>query len=226
MYIISSYYSYVGGGKRNTVSGKYGGVLAGCGNTVSGLYSAAIGCGLNATANRTLYTNNIISGSISATTYQGNVVTRFSDSIDSTGNTTTGAFTILKSIIIPANTYTTGDTVVFKVRVRKNATNGTMNYRISTNTTLNLTGSQTIGVFNAGATIVFGELLRVVSIKGANSEVFNTSITNVTDDSTTSTSAVSSLSINWTVDQYIMFNINQSSASDTTNISYYSINKI
>lgn len=218
--------SFIGGGRINTITGNFSSILGGSGNTVSGLYSSAIGCGLNASANCTLYTNNIISGSMSATTYQGNVVTRFSDSIDSTGNTTAGAFTILKSMTIPANTYTTGDTVVFKFRVRKNATNGTMNYRISTNTTLSLTGSQTLGVFNAGATIVFGELSRVLSIKGATSEVFNTSITNVTDDSTTSTSAISSLSINWSVNQFIMFNINQASALDTTNISYYSITKI
>jgi hypothetical protein len=191
--------------------------------TVTGIASQFTGGTVTGGTN---FTGGLTANTISATTYQGNVVTRFSDSIDSTGNTTAGAFTILKSMTIPANTYTTGDTVVFKFRVRKNATNGTMNYRISTNTTLSLTGSQTLGVFNAGATIVFGELSRVLSIKGATSEVFNTSITNVTNDSTTSTSAISSLSINWSVNQFIMFNINQASALDTTNISYYSITKI
>ena len=154
------------------------------------------------------------------------IVPRISSGVDSSGNTTTGAFTIVSSVVVSANTFTTGDTVSFKVRIRKSATNGTVNYRISSNTTLNLTGSQTVGVFNAGATIVYGELERTLIVKGATSEVFNTSITNVQSDVTTSTSSVSSLSIDWTVDQYIMFNINQSSASDTTTISYYSIRKI
>lgn len=110
--------------------------------------------------------------------------------------------------------------------MRKSGTNGTVNYRISANSSLNLTGSQTVGVFNAGATIVYGELSRTLVVKGATSEVFNSSITNTQNDIITSTSAVSSLSIDWTVNQYIMFNVNQASNLDTTNISYYSIRKI
>jgi hypothetical protein len=174
----------------------------------------------------TNFTGGLTATTISATTYQGNVVTRISSSIDSSGNTTAGAFTILSSILIPANTFTTGDTIQLKFRIRKVGTNGTVNYRASANTSLSLTGSQTIGVFNAGATILFGELSRTVSVKGSTSEVFNTSITNVQNDVFTSTSAVSSLNIDWSTPQYIMFNINQASASDTTYISYYSITKI
>jgi hypothetical protein len=177
----------------------------------------------------TRFTGGLSANTISATTITsigGNIVTKISSGVDSSGNTTAGAFTVLSSVIILANTFTTGDVVSFKVRMRKSGTNGTVNYRISANTTLNLTGSQTIGVFNAGATIVYGELGRTLIIKGATSEVFNTSITNVQSDVTTSISSVSSVSVDWTVDQYIMFNINQSSALDTTNISYYSINKI
>ena len=178
--------------------------------------------------------NTLIQGSLTAntisattiTTIGGNIVTKISSGVDSSGNTTAGAFTVLSSVIVLANTFTTGDVVSFKVRMRKSGTNGTVNYRISTNTTLSLTGSQTIGVFNAGTTIVYGELGRTLIIKGATSEVFNTSITNVQSDVTTSTSSVSSVSVDWTVNQYIMFNINQASALDTTNISYYSINKI
>ena len=177
----------------------------------------------------TNFTGGLSANTISATTITsigGNIVTKISSGVDSSGNTTAGAFTVLSSVIILANTFTTGDVVSFKVRMRKSGTNGTVNYRISANTTLNLTGSQTIGVFNAGTTIVYGELGRTLIIKGATSEVFNTSITNVQSDVTTSISSVSSVSVDWTVDQYIMFNINQSSALDTTNISYYSINKI
>ncbi len=154
------------------------------------------------------------------------IVPRISSGVDSPGNTTSGAFTIVSSVIISANTFTAGDVVSFKMRMRKSGTNGTVNYRISANSTLNLTGSQTVGVFNAGATIVYGELERTLVVKGATSEVFNTSITNVQSDVTTSTSAVSSLSIDWTINQYIMFNVNQSSNLDTTNISYYSILEI
>ena len=43
---------------------------------------------------------------------------------------------------------------------------------------------------------------------------------------TTSTSAVTTLTIDWTVNQYVMYSILNSSASDTTFVSYYSINEI
>jgi hypothetical protein len=61
-------FSFIGSGRGNNVSGSYGMVLGGSGNTVTGSFSSAIGCGLNASANCTLYTNNILTGSFSATT--------------------------------------------------------------------------------------------------------------------------------------------------------------
>ena len=68
-------YSFIGTGRGNTVSGNYGMVLGGSGNTVTGSFSSAIGCGLNATDNCTLYTNNIITGGFSATTITASTVT-------------------------------------------------------------------------------------------------------------------------------------------------------
>jgi hypothetical protein len=68
-------HSFIGGGKFNTVSSCYGSVLGGSGNTVTGSFSSAIGCGLNASANCTLYTNNIITGGFSATTMSSSTIT-------------------------------------------------------------------------------------------------------------------------------------------------------
>jgi hypothetical protein len=68
-------FSFIGTGRGNTVSGNYGMVLGGSGNTVTGSFSSAIGRGLNATANCTLYTNNIITGGFSATTISASTVT-------------------------------------------------------------------------------------------------------------------------------------------------------
>jgi len=52
-------FSIIGSGVRNTISGNHGSILGGSGNTVTGSFSSAIGCGLNASANCTLYSNNI-----------------------------------------------------------------------------------------------------------------------------------------------------------------------
>ena len=67
--------SFVGGGQLNIASGSFSSILAGSGNTVTGNFSSAIGCGLNATAACSLYTNNIFTGTISATTFTGNSLT-------------------------------------------------------------------------------------------------------------------------------------------------------
>jgi hypothetical protein len=68
-------FSIIGSGIRNTISGNHGSILGGSGNTVTGSFSSAIGCGLNATASCTLYTNNIITGGFSATTISASTVT-------------------------------------------------------------------------------------------------------------------------------------------------------
>ena len=231
--------SFVGGGICNRTTGTYSFIGAGSGNTVTGNFSAAIGCGLNATAACTLYTNNIITGGLTGTTISattisattissrgGNVVTKISSGIDSSGNTTTGSYQLVQSVLIPANTITTGDVVLFKARYRKVNANGAANYRISVNTTLNLTGAQIVAQFNSGLTILYTDLSRTAAVKGGTTEVFNTSITNVQDDVNTSTSAVSTLTIDWTVNQYVMYSILNSSASDTTFVSYYSLTEI
>jgi hypothetical protein len=226
--------SFVGGGICNRTTGTYSFIGAGSGNTVTGNFSAAIGCGLNATAACTLYTNNIITGGFSATTISattissrgGNVVTKISSGIDSTGNTTTGSYQLVQSVFVPANTISTGDVVLFKARYRKVGANAAANYRITVNTTLNLTGAQIVGQFNSGLTILYTDLSRTAAVKGGTTEVFNTSITNVQDDVNTSTSAVSTLTIDWTVNQYVMYSILNSSSADTTFVSYYSVNEI
>jgi hypothetical protein len=226
--------SFVGGGICNSATGTHSFIGAGSGNTVSGAYSAAVGCGLNATATCTLYTNNIITGGLTGTTISattissrgGNVVTKISSGIDSTGNTTTGSYQLVQSVLIPANTITNGDVVLFKARYRKVGANAAANYRIVVNTTLNLTGAQIVAQFNSGLTILYTDLSRTAAVKGGTTEVFNTSITNVQDDVDTSTSAVTTLTIDWTVNQFVMYSILNASSADTTFVSYYSVNEI
>ena len=172
---------------------------------------------------------DITATTISATTIYangGNVVTKISSGIDSTGNTTTGSYQLVQSVLIPANTIKNGDVVLFKARYRKVGANAAANYRITVNTTLNLTGAQIVGQFNSGLTILYTDLSRTAAVKGGTTEVFNTSITNVQDDVNTSTSAVTTLTIDWTVNQFVMYSILNSSALDTTFVSYYSISEI
>ena len=84
--------SFIGTGRGNTVSGNYSMVIGGSGNTVTGSFSSAIGCGLNASANCTLYTNNIITGGLSATTISATTYVNLpTSSATFTGGTVSGA---------------------------------------------------------------------------------------------------------------------------------------
>jgi len=149
--------SFIGTGRGNTVSGNYSMVLGGSGNTVTGSFSSAIGCGLNATDNCTLYTNNIITGTISATTYNnlpsfsGGSITglTINGNLTVTGNTSLQALT---ATTISATTYsnlptdirTTGGTYSNNTFTFTNNTGGTYSVLFNTVTGLTINGNLTV----------------------------------------------------------------------------------
>jgi hypothetical protein len=149
--------SFIGTGRGNTVSGNYSMVLGGSGNTVTGSFSSAIGCGLNATDNCTLYTNNIITGTISATTYNnlpsfsGGSITglTINGNLTVTGNTSLQALT---ATTISATTYqnlptdirTTGATYSNNNFTFTNNTGGTYSVLFNTVTGLTINGNLTV----------------------------------------------------------------------------------
>jgi hypothetical protein len=141
------------------------------------------------------------------------------DSAGLTGATNQIAF----SQLIVGNTFTVGDIIKVLFRTRKTGTTNGVNLRLYINTTSSLTGATALALFTATQ---YGQLERNLAIKTAtNTETFNTTVSTAADNAT-AINAASSTNINWTVDQYIIFAIQQNTAGDTTNGSIYLIEKL
>jgi hypothetical protein len=169
-----------------------------------------------------------------------NIKTINSTSILGSGNITIAAPTIYKSItdsagltgstnqiamsqLIPANTFAAGDIIKVIFRARKTGTTGGVNLRYYINTTNSLIGATTLGTYGANQ---FGQMERNLVIKTAtNTETFNTTVSTNTDNAA-SINMASSTNINWAIDQYIIFAIQQNTAGDTTTGSMYLIEKL
>jgi hypothetical protein len=143
-----------------------------------------------------------------------------------TNNSNNVAYTQL----ITANTFAAGDIIRVNYRTKKVGGNGTQTLRIYANTTANLSGSPVLlGIFtNAGAiSFTTNQMLRHLVIKSStvNTEIFSTSFTTNASDYGLFNSIISVI-VNWTVDQYLVFAVQNSGSTDTNAGSFYLIEKL
>lgn len=146
------------------------------------------------------------------------------DITDSTALTGTTAITLMKSVLIPANTFATNDIVkILNRAVRNTATGGAIDY-LYINTTNSLTGATLIGTMS-GSFSFYG-MERSLYIKSTtNSETYNTSLSSAGSEVTTGTSGSSSLNINWGVNQYIIAAFQNAAVGNSTVMSSLIIQK-
>lgn len=146
------------------------------------------------------------------------------DIADSTALTGTTAITLMKSVLIPANTYATGDVVKILNRVIRNYTVGTAINYFYINTTNSLTGASLIatqsGVFR------FYSMERNLYIKSTiitETLAFTVSANN--DSSIAILSSGQNININWGVNQYIISAFQNAATSESTTASSLIIQK-
>jgi hypothetical protein len=155
-----------------------------------------------------------------------NINNRMSNLIDIA---TDGAATSLTSNtystggLINPNQINAGDCLEIISVARKSAINGTLTMRFYVNTTNDLSGSPIL-IATGSATInttrqtILQRFLRI-KVKngtGAGTEVANTTLGSTTDINTTNPSAVSTLAIDWTVNQYLIVALQNGSGSDSS----------
>jgi hypothetical protein len=159
-------------------------------------------------------------------TQLNNKVTVFASATDGTASSGTTS-TISISVLIPANTFVVDDVIRINHRVRATGTSGIRETRVYANTTSSLTGAILVSTASLTATILAANLQRYLAIKNAttNTEVITATSSQLTDYNNLTT-AVSTLSINWTVDQYIIFQVNAANAADSIRATMYSIEKL
>ena len=137
-------------------------------------------------------------------------------SVNSTSNT------LINSLLIPANTFSSGDIVTIETCVTKSAANNAFSFYFYVNTSSTLVGATLVATnTSVAAATRAAQLYRrltidVASGSGNGTIVLNTSFA-ARDDigSGNHTTGFSTLTTNWTVDQYIIVSGSVVSTSDT-----------
>ena len=149
----------------------------------------------------------------------------FKSTANGTSVNGTTAQTITYAQLVPAGTYTTGDIVRISFRSLKSGTAGNLTGRVQINTANSLSGALALVGAGAGA-FRYIQLLTHLVIKSATvTEIAFTNTARITDIVQTSELAVN-LNINWAVDQWILFTVQNGSTADTSNGSFFLIEKI
>lgn len=145
--------------------------------------------------------------------------------IDGVTVSNTNTITPTYTQLIPANTFSAGDVVELLFRsTAPGAKTSQTNVYIFINTVANLTGTPIqVGLFNTTATGRTVQLERTLSVKGSTTRVVNSTGPNATD--TTQTSGMSTLTIDWTINQHIIFAIGHTVADQTLTGDFYRITK-
>jgi hypothetical protein len=140
---------------------------------------------------------------------------------DGTAITGTTTSTLTASILIPANTVSTGDILYIKTRIRKTGTAGTLTTRMYINTTSAIGGSLIGTSAAAAATSLYFQYSRTLAVKSStNTESMAGNLNINADDNVSATVAVSTSNINWAVDQYLIVALQNSSTADSSRSSF------
>lgn len=140
------------------------------------------------------------------------------------GTTVTGNTIATKStsVLIPANTVAARDSIFVRTRCRKTGTAGIASQLITINTS-DTVGGNNIAIAALGANAAYAQSSRTLVVKSSTStEVFPYN-TGGFDDDAVATIAVSTYNINWAVDQYFVFSMQNISVADSTVVSYYEV---
>lgn len=128
--------------------------------------------------------------------------------------------TILQSLLIPANTFSAGRLVNVLVRGVKSGTAGAATFRLYYNTSVNLVGATQLFLQSPAAATTFFQVERTMNVISAtNTQTFGTASA-VGSDSILSAVAVSSLNINWAVDQYFFTACQLANTGDTVSSNF------
>lgn len=152
------------------------------------------------------------------------VVKSVADGTNVTGTTTE---TLSASLLIPANTYTTGDIIRITCFAEFTGTAGTKITRIYNNTSASLSGANLLATSTtaSSASRSIGMDLLMAIKSSTNTRVKG--VTGVSYGSATNNSvATASININWTINQYIIFPIQLGAGADSGFNSFAIIEKL
>ena len=180
---------------------------------------------VSATNIKTINGNSILGSGdlvVSATANPSVIALSATDGTAITGTTTE---TISRSLLIPANTFTTDGMLEVLARMTKTGALGTSNMRIYKNTSNTLTGATLIASTGSNtAAIVFNQAIRNFRINSNTLSGFSAN-SSQTFDYASSSSALSSTTFTTNVDNYILFSIQLANTADSANVSMARVTK-
>ena len=190
-------------------------------NTFNGKQDALV----SATNIKTINGNSVLGSGdlvVSATANPSVIALNATDGTAITGTTTE---TISRSLLIPANTYTSNGMLEVLARMTKTGALGTSNMRIYKNTSNTLTGATLIASTGSNtAAIVFNQAIRNFRINSNTLSGFSAN-SSQTFDYASSSSALSSTTFTTNVDNYILFSIQLANTADSANVSMARVTK-
>ena len=140
-----------------------------------------------------------------------------------TGNTNNNK---VVSVLIPANTITVGAIVEIKARVGKTGGAGVTTLRVYANTADSIvTPAPTLIITSATSAIgnVYNGMDRSAIVKSATVTQTAQANASIQTDASIGNATLTNSNIDWTVNQYLIFAIQNGSAADSTVLSYYQI---
>jgi hypothetical protein len=163
------------------------------------------------------------------TTFNNKGGSTYKSTTDTSAVTGTTANTKVAAQLVPANTFAVGDIIQIRARISKVGTAGLTTLRVYINTADSLTvpAATLISTSTSAANsqINFGIEKNSV-IKSATVTQNNSAITSgLFQEPQTSNAALTNSNIDWTVNQYIIFAIQNGAAGDSTVLSYFQITK-
>jgi hypothetical protein len=129
-------------------------------------------------------------------------------------------------VLIAANTITVGAIVEIKARMTKPAGNGLMTLRVYANTADSIVSPAPTLLMTAASGNVnqnYTGIDRTALIKSSTVTQTASATSSVLTDASTFQGVVTNSNVDWTVNQYIIFAIQNGSAADATTLSYYEI---
>jgi hypothetical protein len=142
----------------------------------------------------------------------------------------TGVTTNVKVVsqLIPANTFAVGDILQIKARVGKTGGAGIMTLRVYVNSADSLTSPSPILIITSATSTIahtYNGIDRNALIKTATNTQTVQANASVQTDAVVGNATQTNSNINWMVDQYIIFAIQNGSAADSSVLSYFQIQK-
>jgi len=144
---------------------------------------------------------------------------------DSATITGTTSETLLASTLVPANTFSVDDVINLEIRCKRASATGATSHRIKINTSNSLSGATLAGIVTNNNAVLMPTFSRNLCIKSSTyTEVMGTSASFSTDVGSI-TSAISSINIDWTINQYIIISVQPSASAETNVLSYLLIER-